>query len=519
MLAHTKRVLVASRGGDPGEHPHPLSDSYLSPTGTAFAWNLLPFVNPSFSSRSGRSSSLKFREVTVCLFPKSLGVQLNPHVPSWIRPCYDVTQLLSDDVLTDVLTRLAPRWLAASRCVCKAWCAVIDTRHLLRSDLLPLSLTGIYLNFHEILHSVFLSRHSSTRPVISGMFTDYTPIDNLVEDHCNGLLLLWSGIANPATRQWTPLPPSPPQAVWMKDFYRFDNYLVFDPTISTHYEIFKIPRVPHIGFDVVDPMVKSLQWPPSPCVLEVFSSRTRQWGERSFVRDGEAAGTIADMALAFLYHHFNGVYWHGALYVHCQVDFVMRISLSDNKYQVIKLPMNTEVCKYKTHSLGRSIRGVHYALIDNEHRLRVWFLNELYGQMTWELKHDKDLCFLLRCQKICIQNDGPWTLHNKNYFGDPSQNDNDYEAYKAHIVRKYCYEYDSASYKNQCEDIKKDVVVRVNKFEWDSDNDDIHDTGNPNEGRCHGFLSILGFHPYKKVIFLKQGRERGLAYHFNSSKV
>nr|AAO72400.1 hypothetical protein [Oryza sativa Japonica Group]ABF98174.1 hypothetical protein LOC_Os03g47360 [Oryza sativa Japonica Group] len=271
--------------------------------------------------------------------------------------------------------------------------------------------------------SVFLSRPSSTRPAISGMFTDYTPNDNLVEDHCNGLLLLKSGVANPATRQWVPSPPAPPQPVWMKDFYRFDSYLVFDPTISTHYEIFKIPRVPSTGFRVLDPMLKSLQWPPS------------------------------------------------------------LISLSDNKYQVIKLPMNTE--------------------------------------MTWELKHDNDLSFLLRCQEICTQNDGPWTLQYHNYFGYPRQNDMDnyYEAYKKHIVRKYHYEYESVWYKNHCEDIKKYVVVRVNNFEWDSDNDDILDTANPNEGECHGYLSILGFHPYKEVIFLNQKRERGLAYHFNSSKV
>uniref|UniRef100_A0A0E0GQT4 F-box domain-containing protein n=1 Tax=Oryza nivara TaxID=4536 RepID=A0A0E0GQT4_ORYNI len=433
---------------------------------------------------------------------------------------YDVTQLLSDDALADVLARLAPRWLAVSRCVCKAWRAVVDTRHLLRTDLLPLTLTGIYFNFHDIHHSVFLSR-PSTRPgpAISGMFTDYTPDNNLVKDHCNGLLLLESGVANPATRQWVPFPPAPPQPVWMKDFYRFDSYLVFDPTISTHYEIFKIPRVPSIRFHVLDPMLKSSQWPPSLCVLQVFSSRTREWGERLFVRDGAAAGTVTDMALAFSYDHYNGVYWHGALYVHCQGDFVMIISLTNNKYQVLKLPMNTEVCQYKNHFLGRSMRGVHYALIDNEHRLRVWFLNELYGQMTWELKHDNDLSFLLRCQEICIQNDGPWTLHYHNYFGYPSQNDNYYEAYKKHIVRKYCYKYDSASYKNDCEDIKKDVVVRVNKFEWDSDNDDILDTGNSNEGGCHGYFSILGFHPYKEVIFLNQNKERGLAYHFNSSKV
>ena len=57
------------------------------PSGLEFAC-VRSFVNPSFSSRSGRSSSLNFRaltliQVTVCLFPEMF---VNPHVPSWIRP-------------------------------------------------------------------------------------------------------------------------------------------------------------------------------------------------------------------------------------------------------------------------------------------------------------------------------------------------------------------------------------------------------------------------------------------------
>jgi hypothetical protein len=49
----------------------------------------------------------------------------------------DRARLLPDDVLADVLSRLAPRGLATSRCVCTAWRAVIDGRGLLRADLLP----------------------------------------------------------------------------------------------------------------------------------------------------------------------------------------------------------------------------------------------------------------------------------------------------------------------------------------------------------------------------------------------
>ncbi|CAN6311101.1 unnamed protein product [Urochloa humidicola] len=55
--------------------------------------------------------------------------------------------MLPDDVLADALSRLAPRGLAASRSVCTAWREIIDARRLLRADLLPLSLAGLFVNY------------------------------------------------------------------------------------------------------------------------------------------------------------------------------------------------------------------------------------------------------------------------------------------------------------------------------------------------------------------------------------
>jgi hypothetical protein len=57
----------------------------------------------------------------------------------------DLSALLPDDVLADVLRRVAPRGLAASRCACKAWRALIDAHHLL-----PLPLAGFLINFDGV---------------------------------------------------------------------------------------------------------------------------------------------------------------------------------------------------------------------------------------------------------------------------------------------------------------------------------------------------------------------------------
>ncbi|RLM84685.1 uncharacterized protein C2845_PM04G01270 [Panicum miliaceum] len=61
-------------------------------------------------------------------------------------------------VAADVLALLPPRSLAACRCVCKAWRAVVDAGRLLRADLLPLSVGGIFTNMmHELVFAQFSS--------------------------------------------------------------------------------------------------------------------------------------------------------------------------------------------------------------------------------------------------------------------------------------------------------------------------------------------------------------------------
>ncbi|KAK1620574.1 hypothetical protein QYE76_026091 [Lolium multiflorum] len=101
---------------------------------------------------------------------------------------------LPQDWLVDILHRLAPRWLAVSRCVCKDWQATIDSRRLLRTDMLPLRLEGIFMYFTFHKFPEFFSRPWT--PITGEMdflpcATD-NPDDDLceVQDHCNGLLLL-----------------------------------------------------------------------------------------------------------------------------------------------------------------------------------------------------------------------------------------------------------------------------------------------------------------------------------------
>uniref|UniRef100_A0A0E0KDW8 F-box domain-containing protein n=1 Tax=Oryza punctata TaxID=4537 RepID=A0A0E0KDW8_ORYPU len=376
----------------------------------------------------------------------------------------NLVDLLPDDVLADILRRLTPRRLATCRCVCKPWRAAIDGHHLLRADLLPLSLGGIFLNFYEVWPSLFLHRPSMPRPaVISGKFEDYTPCaTNNVVDHCNGLLLLRKRyVVNPATQLLAIFPKAPRPWPGITRSFDHDEHLVFDPTVSPYYEVFLIPCVTPKEFvsKKLRPKVEGSEWPPSPCILRVFSLTTWKWEERSFVREGEAVGTIADMRSQSLLEQYNAVYWKRALYVHRQTNFVMRISPSKSKYQVIKSPIGSGQDAYADPFLARSEKGVYLALL-YQCRLRVWILDESCEQMKWESKYDKKIQLSFQRWNYDKKSARPWTLQHFNCHDAYDEDDINYNA---------------------------EVVER--KFEWDSDSDDVLDL----EDRVQRIKKSIGF--------------------------
>ncbi|KAL6627676.1 hypothetical protein ACP70R_031402 [Stipagrostis hirtigluma subsp. patula] len=230
------------------------------------------------------------------------------------------------------------------------------------------------------------------------------------------------------------------------------------------------------------PLSVQLEWPPSPCVLHVYSSRTKQWEERSFVREGAAAGTVAGTRLNQS-SGYHAVYWRRALYVHCRTNFfIMRISLSDGKYRVIKPPVDIELFPCTNLCLGRSEKGVYCALDDN---MSVYILNESHGRTEWALKG----VIRIGDQEVETDRSGPWTLQDINY----------HESQDEH------------------EDGNDEAIVEQ-KFEWDSDSENVINIGVRGNNQFDSYFTVLGFHPYKEVVFLSDMR-RGFAYHLNSSKV
>nr|CAB3493743.1 unnamed protein product [Digitaria exilis] len=239
----------------------------------------------------------------------------------------DLTRLLPSDALAEALRRLPRRGLAVARCVCKSWRSVVDAHRLTLPRLLPHSLGGIFFRFggHYTLQLLAAARRPADDPEVPADLAYLPPNRDGPYgsgsgypyggsfDHCNGLLLLGDAVVNPATGKWAALPPPPPPVTRSEeDFYR-DKYLVFDPAVSMHFEVVAIDRLLWDSAD--DPAIQASECPPSPCTMLVFSSMTWQWEERNFIREGEAAGTVADMrCICPLVGKGYSAFWEGELY-------------------------------------------------------------------------------------------------------------------------------------------------------------------------------------------------------------
>ncbi|CAN6353459.1 unnamed protein product [Urochloa humidicola] len=402
--------------------------------------------------------------------------------------------------LEAVLRRVPPRSLAACRCVCRKWRAIVDSRRLLRPDLLPLSVGGIFLSLGRAPQAppALFARPSSSpaaRRILAGRQlesyvetitteTDDTPIMTIL-DCCNGLVLLADElVVNPATRQCARVPPCP---AWPDGYCLGDAYLAYDPLVSPN--DFEVILIQDPSF-YEDKLEDGSEWPPSCYTMSIYSSRTRAWEERPFVRDSDPAGTFAEARSAREPETRHAVYWHGALYVHCKGDFILRIELSDHKYRVIKLPEGVSSTTYFYLHLAKSKDGVYFALARSGFKLQVWLLNEVDGKAEWLSKYDINLRAV--------------DAHFKA--------NRDYPVEKPWILRDGYYKKGNSN--------RGPEVVE----EWDSDDDNVLEIeadgrGSEEKGHSSGIVSILGFHPFKEVAFLQLSLGRVVACHLDTSKI
>uniref|UniRef100_M8CAG0 F-box associated domain-containing protein n=1 Tax=Aegilops tauschii TaxID=37682 RepID=M8CAG0_AEGTA len=226
---------------------------------------------------------------------------------------------------------------------------------------------GIFVNFSSIRHDrpYLFSRGPTVNPSVA---LDACALDFMhhlcrgyqretILDHRNGLLLYMNGlkiyVCNPATCRWAELPPMPSR--WSSA-----AYLVFDPVVSLHYDVF-IFRNTGKG-----------NTPPSTYMIPVYSSKTDQWEEWPFIREGDATAITMVSGQLGDPKRRGAVCWRGALYLHCCSGLLTKLSLDKKTYLVIKIPEITMMPTSHGYSmdsskprvyLEKSEEGVYYTTI------------------------------------------------------------------------------------------------------------------------------------------------------------
>uniref|UniRef100_I1PDY3 F-box domain-containing protein n=1 Tax=Oryza glaberrima TaxID=4538 RepID=I1PDY3_ORYGL len=202
--------------------------------------------------------------------------------------------------------------------------------------------------------------------------------------------------------------------------------------------------------------------------------------------------------------HCNGLFLLFSLLV--VNPATQRISISDGSYQVIHHPI--EVYKSRPYVyFGKSEKGVYLASLTIDGRLSIWVLDESCGQFKWVLEHQNNLKPLLLRLNRSKQVYGPWILRDINYHLYSQKFPGEWDLYDRN--------YDPSHFHSP-----NDEAPAENNFEWHSDDDDIVDNQCNSEERNSGdYLTFLGFHPYKEVVFMSSGSMKGFAYHLKSSKL
>ncbi|WVZ88320.1 hypothetical protein U9M48_034855 [Paspalum notatum var. saurae] len=152
----------------------------------------------------------------------------------------------------------------------------------------------------------------------------------------------------------------------------------------------------------------------------------------------------------------------------------MRLSLSNGKYQIIEAHPNM---KHAKSYLGKLQNNVCFGIV-HEDQLKIWILNEACGKMEWVLKCEVEVGMYAQ------------------YIGSMPYSNNGRQPDGSWIVQE-----DNTDMQYTYDDVE---TLSEKSYEWDSDNDDAFniDIESPEYYYSSHGLSIIGFHPFKKIVFM-----------------
>ncbi|KAM0861694.1 hypothetical protein ACQ4PT_045743 [Festuca glaucescens] len=282
---------------------------------------------------------------------------------------------LPEGPLVEILARVPYRSLCRFKCVSKAWLAFCSSRDIRRRS--PQTLSGFFYNDRSGLHFRNLSGRGQplVDPSLSFLRESYTDI--FVEQFGDGLLLCrcWNTgtrsdyvVCNPATEEWTVLPPLlfPAQEFGHLLHFKPITYLGFDASVPSRFVVFA-------------PLTNGLN---DSRKLAIYSSETGQW---TYVPSKWVAGTLVD------HSRKTRVFLNGTMHLITLHKTIVTIDAEGKVWREIEMP-NELLSGSDTASIGQSQGRLYAWQIDSPRncQLYIWVLED-YGTGKWTLKHTVDI--------------------------------------------------------------------------------------------------------------------------------
>ncbi|KAM0912596.1 hypothetical protein ACQ4PT_012691 [Festuca glaucescens] len=289
---------------------------------------------------------------------------------------------LPEGPLAEILARVPYRSLCRFKCVSKPWLALCTSRDICKRS--PQTLSGFFYYDSDALLS-FCNLTGRGPPLVDPSLPFLRERYKLifVKGFRGGLLLCtcWKScsmggeshyvVCNPATQEWTVLPP-----------------IVFPAEEASH----RLHPIPYLGFDAAIPTCFVVFAPlrkgqSDSGIVAVYSSQTGQW---TYVQSKWSARTHIDHVRK------RHALLNGTMHLTTRHKSIVTVDMEGKVWREIKmpdrLPNNIDIV-----SIGQSQGRLYAWQIDNRHdrQLYIWVLED-YGTGKWILKHTVNVLELFR---------------------------------------------------------------------------------------------------------------------------
>ncbi|XP_058201550.1 F-box/kelch-repeat protein At3g06240-like [Rhododendron vialii] len=320
---------------------------------------------------------------------------------------------LSQDIVTDILSRLPVQYLCRFKCVSPSWKSLISDPHFAKTHLNRTKSTQndpknldqkiiIISNYHN-LYSVDFAEVNRTATNLEFPAVEHRSAGKWVQvlSSCDGLLLVSRDdnsdflFLNPSTREHKELPTFP---FVLNSVHCFHSYL-YGMGYDSSADDYKVLMLSSYNTTESEPSAER-----DSTMVAIYSLKTNAWRriqDTNYILVGNSCGVFLNGCLHCLC-------WRAGSKV------IVAFDLSGEIFKEVPLP--TSFGTYTVLNYHVAVVGGCLCLVDQRsHRTQFWMMKEYEVRESW-LKFTFDICDMSRVKVLCLLPEDNFLLKTKGFI-------------------------------------------------------------------------------------------------------